>query len=315
MANSLLFFTMYGAILVGYSLAGPIVNLIGQDGLFILSAASCISAFFIIKNLPSLKAADSEIDYDYYLGSNIIFSIKRILEATFSRIGHGFSFVFTTVRVWVTIIILALLQGMIAIVATLTPGFFEKVVKVSATDSYVLMAPLGLGLLIGAIGVGRWGRKIPKRTLIGGGMLCSGIFILLLALSPVINRFIATNEFLTKAPQAFTAHIPLVSILAFWSFLLGLAVVHIAIPAQTVLQENTPSDVRGRAFSILAILNALASAVPALLAGGAADVFGIVPVMVAVGVIIICLTTVLFSLYLIDRSYLPGQIDNLLYGS
>lgn len=314
-ANSLFFFTMYGAILVGYSVAGPVVNLVGQDGIFILSAANCIIAFLIIRSLPSLKASTPDIDYDYYFGGNAVFSIKRILEATFTRIGHGFTFVFSTVRIWVAIIILALVQGVIAIVATLTPGFFEKVVKVSATDSYVLMTPLGIGLLAGAIVVGRWGRRIPRRTSIGLGILCSGVFILLLALAPVFYSFIAANEFLAKVPQTFTAHIPLISILAFWSLLLGLAAVHIAIPAQTVLQENTPSDIRGRTFSILAILNAISSAIPALAAGGAADVFGIVPVMLAVGIIIVTLTIGSFSLYLVNRSYLPDQIDNLLYGS
>jgi hypothetical protein len=55
----------------------------------------------------------------------------------------------------------------------------------------------------------------------------------------------------------------------------GLEYAFVAIPAQTALQEELPSEVRGRIFGILNTLLSLASFLPVIAAPAAADILNI----------------------------------------
>jgi MFS family permease len=59
------------------------------------------------------------------------------------------------------------------------------------------------------------------------------------------------------------------------------------IPAFTVLQEHTEAELRGRIFgAVFTVVNA-AVAVPILLAGGLADLFGVSRVIFGMGVLLV----------------------------
>ncbi len=60
---------------------------------------------------------------------------------------------------------------------------------------------------------------------------------------------------------------------------LGIAFALIGIPSQTMLQERTPHDIRGRVFSAQFLLANALSIPPMLFAGTLADRVGIPPVM------------------------------------
>ena len=72
----------------------------------------------------------------------------------------------------------------------------------------------------------------------------------------------------------------------FGSFLLGVAMVSILVPSQTVLQENTSEVDRGKVFSVLGVAMQALSILPVLFAGIAADTFGVLPIFMGMGGVI-----------------------------
>ena len=66
----------------------------------------------------------------------------------------------------------------------------------------------------------------------------------------------------------------------------GVCYAFVAVPAQTSLQEELPSDVRGRVFGVLNMLVSLASFVPIIIAGPLADVISAAAVIVLSALIV-----------------------------
>ena len=75
----------------------------------------------------------------------------------------------------------------------------------------------------------------------------------------------------------------------FLVFLLGLSFVLMFVPLQTLIQQATPFDVRGRVFGALNLAVNLASALPLLVAATLVDFFGLKVVLFATGGLIIFL--------------------------
>jgi MFS family permease len=66
----------------------------------------------------------------------------------------------------------------------------------------------------------------------------------------------------------------------------GLGFVSIMVPAQTLLQERAPVELRGRVFAVQLMLSNLASIVPLVLLGGLADLIGVDETLLLIGVLI-----------------------------
>ena len=174
----------------------------------------------------------------------------------------------------------------IGILAVLTPGFLEKTIQIKATDaSYVLVIPLGLGIVIGGLILGKVGEHFVKRKLVSKAILFAGALFFLLGIAPIISP--AIKHFPHPKPLSFFYQPSLSTILAVGSFLLGMAMVSILVPAQTVLQENTSDGNRGKVFSVLGVAMSGLSIIPVLLSGVLADIFGTNPIFIALGVLII----------------------------
>jgi MFS family permease len=70
------------------------------------------------------------------------------------------------------------------------------------------------------------------------------------------------------------------------AFAAGVCYAFVAVPAQTSLQEELPSDVRGRVFGVLNMLVSLASFVPIIIVGPLADGIGSSTVIVLSALIV-----------------------------
>ena len=81
------------------------------------------------------------------------------------------------------------------------------------------------------------------------------------------------------------------------AFGLGLGFALIGIPAQTMLQEGTPHQIRGRVFSVQFLLANLLSIPPMLFAGALADTLGLafVTFMMAIGLFALSTWSILWA--------------------
>lgn len=283
-ANSLFSATLYSAFLVGFGLAGPLINHAGINFVFILGGIALILAFFLSMLFPSIQSTpDKE-------GKILTLALakrdySKIKEVGSFEIQQTLRLIRGKLPVLTSIVILAGVQMVTGILAVLVPGFLEKALQIKATDaSYVLIIPLGLGIITGGIVLGRLGNSFIRRKLVARAILFAGLLFFLVGAAPLISP--AIKYFKNPRPVSFIYQLPLSKVLIVGSFLLGIAMVSILVPSQTVLQENTPEEDRGKVFAALGAAMAGLSLVPIFISGLLADAFGTTPIFIGLGLFI-----------------------------
>ncbi len=284
-ANSIFSATLYSCFLLGFGFGGPLISHLGINLIFELGGILLFIAFLLSLVFPSITSPIDE------RGKRLILAFSKRNYSHIKEIGI-FEIVATIklikgkLSVLSSIFILAGVQMVIGILAVLVPGFLEKSLQIKATDaSYVLIIPLGLGIVIGGIILSRFGNHLIKRRLVSRAILFVGLLFFLVGIAPVISP--AIRYFRHPRPLPFFYQPPLSKVLAVGSFLLGIAMVSILVPSQTVLQENTPEKDRGKVFSILGVAMSALSLIPILLSGLLADIFGTTPIFIGLGGIIV----------------------------
>lgn len=278
-ANSLFSITLFGAFLAGFGIAGPIMNMLNIDYVFGFGAGLLTLGFLLSFLFPSIT---SQLDA---LGMRLSNAIKdrnmiQMSEVGIREIKNTFYLIKGRIPVTVSLFILASVQVVIAVLGALIPSFFEKTLRINATDaSFVLVIPLGVGMVLGGVLLSKWGHLLPKRTIVSAGIIVSGLLFFVLGVAPLVAPVV---EYFQK-PLSFMSQLHLSSILIAGSFLLGLSMVSIVVPSQTALQEYSPERDRGKVYAALSVLMSALTLVPILLAGILADNFGVGPIFIAMG--------------------------------
>lgn len=274
-ANSLFTLTLYASLIFGYVLAGPLLNLFGPKNVFLFISLLFVIASFFVRAVPPPAN-----------GRRIIEGIKDMLNIRvafdgdiFGRVKgdllEGYKFIKERPIVYQGVTLMTLSQVIISSMAALAPGYADQVLSIKITDaSLYILGPAALGLLGGALFVGQLGRLKSKRRLINIGVFSGGLFLFLLSLVYRTHGntgiFLAIDGFL---PGFLKLDILTVAMLLL--FLLGVSNAFIDIPSNTLLQENTTEDVRGRVYGVLTASIGAAQIIPTLLAGILADLFGV----------------------------------------
>lgn len=284
-ANSIFSATLYSSFLLGFGLAGPLINHLGIDFVFGAGGVLLFGAFLLSLLFPSIRSApDAQ-------GKKLISALAQkkysdIWQIGITEIADILQLIRGKLPVFTSIMILAGVQMGISIMAVLAPGFMEKSLQIKATDaSYILIIPLGLGIVTGGLVLGRIGNKLVRRRLVSKGILFAGLLTFIVGIAPFISP--AIRYFSHARPLPFFYQPSLSKILFLGSFLMGIAMISILIPSQTVLQENTPEEDRGKVFAVLGVVMAGLSLIPVLLAGIFADLFGTTPIFIFIGVLVI----------------------------
>jgi len=153
------------------------------------------------------------------------------------------------------------------IMAMLAPGVATRVLHVSTENAVYIFMPAGIGMLVATFLVGRFGDRFRREMLSNVGTLAQAFTLAVLGFAGWIG---AGSRGL----------IPVVMVL---SLFVGFEFSLIGIPAQTVLQERSPEDLRGRVFAMQFLLTNLIAIPPMLFVGTLADWLTIPPVMILVG--------------------------------
>lgn len=310
-ANSLFSITLFASFLIGFGFSGPLIQYLGIDMIFFLGGLMLLGAFALTFYFPKIINPGDE--QSRRLKSALKrFDIPAFKEISIIEVKSTFSLIRGKVVVMASLLILASVQVAIAILGVLIPSFFEKNLQVNATDaSYVLILPLGLGMVLGGIAIGRFGYKLPKRSIVGTSILLAGLLFFLVGAAPLVSP--AINYFPKPRPLPFIYQPSLSTTLAIGSFLLGITMVAVVVPSQTVLQENTPDSVRGKVFSILGVLMSALTLLPVVLVGVLADIFGTAPIFIAIGgtVALLGFMAIKPSFYF-DEEHLPYRLRQFL---
>lgn len=290
-ANSLFSITLFGSFLAGFGVAGPLINFFGINFVFILGAILLLIAFFLSFLFPAIN---NSLDP---LGKKLREAIRsknsaQIIGVAGKEIKNTFSLIKGRVAVLVSLFILASIQVVIAVLGALVPSFFEGVLKINAADaSFVMIIPLGIGMVLGGVILSRFGTLIPKRFLVAGGITVAGILFFTLG----------------------TAYFIWPGFLILGSFLLGLAMVGVVVPSQTALQEYSPERDRGKVYAALSVLMSFLTLVPVLLVGILADLFGASLIFLLMGIVIALLGLLAFKPdFYFSKNQLPFKVREFL---
>lgn len=268
-ANSLFTTTMLASVVIGFGVGDPILRVVGDDyGHWAIGGMYVLSAVFLLLVRP--RFAEPKLRTE---GTSVMAEMKE-----------GFQFILKDPRIIFSLARLILLFSAFAALTILVIGFVEDVLRLEKRYFGYLLAISGLGMGLGAGFVGRFGSAIGKERLIFGGFVSMGTVLTLLSNIHILSGFLGVSS---KAGRASGLEVVIALVLA---LLLGLTAACIAVPLQTMLQEEIPEGMRGKVFGVQNMLINTALTLPMSLAGISADLVdtwfpghGVEMVMTAVG--------------------------------
>jgi MFS family permease len=269
-ANSIFILTINATFGIGFGILGPLVlNLVGSTAVYVIVAVMFSAAALAILPLPSVKPDRA--------ASAVGDAAGRAAREMLGQLAEGIRFVRTHRAIAWSLTYLGIAASLIGVLGAIGPGFAQDILRLDSEDFFFIMGPAGLGAVVGILFLNSYGRRIPKRLVIDIGLLAMGVTLIVLAsvrpLTIVFGWAIDPIEQVIPSIAPLTSLIAGVVVIAVFA---GLEYSFVAIPSQTALQEELPSDVRGRIFGILNTLLSLASFVPVIVAPAAADVINIV---------------------------------------
>ncbi len=285
-ANSLYNLTNMAAQFLGFTVIGwLLVRTLGLTRLFIVVSVIyiCAAALIGFLRIPLMRATPKQ-------GSALSHMWDDLVE--------GWSYIAARRSLLATIVHLSIANSTYLLLGTLAPAFVLLVLKVRAEDLGVLLVPAGLSTLAGAISVSRLARPENRHKMIHGGLVGVGVAVMGLAgLSPLTRL----GEWISSAPVPLSI-ITLMAVILSVAF--GYSAAFIAIPAQTLMQESSTDEIRGRVLSTFFTVSNAAAFVAILLAGSLADRLGVVETMAISGSAILAVG--LYSQYRYSkRGYTP----------
>jgi len=273
-ANSLFHITFTASQLGGLVLLGPLlVNLVGVTGLFITVGAALLVSAALIWPLPSShNRLDEGVLGFRELWGEIVFVLRYV--RTDRVIGWG-------VVQWTIGSTLAL------VVATLAPTFVVQVLGIRAEDSVFVLAPAGVGTVVGSLLLSRWGDLVDRRRLIEGAVVALGSALALMALTATLWEWAGWLAGPPREAIGTPGWWSLIGAIMLLAVLAGFAFVAIIVPSQTLIQERALPDVRGRLFAVQMVLGNVASVLPLVALGELADSIGVGQALMLVGIVVL----------------------------
>jgi len=282
-ANSLFLFTTYASLILGYGLAGPLIKLIGRQFPFVIGSLMLILAALAVRLLPSQTF--SKINHKIS---------SQYLPDFFKKLNEGYQFIRYNPTVLFPLLILVFSQIILSILLVLAPALIVKILNTDLINiSSRLVLPIGIGGILGMITTVKLLKNIRKRYLINTGffLLSFSLFFLVLAVPHFPQYFKILSEIVL-------------------GLICGFAFSLFTVPTQTLLQEKTPDNLRGRVFGVLGFLITLSSVLPVLFAATIGEFLGEIWVILILAIAIFSLglfswkgENVINRLYRLGNSY------------
>lgn len=287
-ANAIFGVIMYSSIFLAYALSGPILVLLGKENVFVF-----ITIFFLI---AAFFASIIKIKKNDVLKKQMV--IEKLGPSFSQEIKELFSLISKTKSLSNALFSLTIAQVLIFVIAVIGPGYAQTVLKIKVEDfPLFFVTPAVMGLTLGAIVLGNFLYKKSKSHLTKAGLVVLGVAILLLPYGAKLEsrefvQFI--NFYLPAFLQINILHIMIVL-----AFIIGFATAFVFIPANTILQEETSDESRGKIYGLLNSMVGILSFVPVLLVGGLADVIGVKAVITGIGIIVLLIAAI--RIFITDR--------------
>ncbi len=297
-ANGVFTLTLNASFAVGFALLGPLViNVAGPQaviavvaGLYFLAAVFCFT--LPASPPPARSVTEGET--------------ARAMESTLAQLREGIGFIRANRSIGWSLLYLGITASLVGVLGVLGPDFAETALGLRPKDTAIIILPLGGGIVMGILLLNSYGKYLPRRRVIEGGLIVLGIMLALLSVAGPVSQLLQRADRVSDLLDL-SAVTSLLAVVVFIAFIAGIAYAAVAIPAQTQLQEDLPEDVRGRVFGILNMLVSVSSFLPIIIVGPISDVIGSASVMLigAIGVLIAGIASVV----LLGPSARPAEVS------
>ena len=229
-ANSLMTTTGMMAFVFGCAFGGFLVDWFGARGGFVVDAATFLLSALLVISIPK----DFRLRFN---GKQFIQAGQEVLaqERTIIReLKEGFQYLTGNKGIRFVINLFFTLMAAAGAVYVVIIVFVQESFHSVTKDLGILAVFLGAGLFLGALGYGRWGKKIAWHKTIFYCLFVGGVMMTLFAL--MVRLY------------------PQLGVAAVLSLLLGMVLGPIFIAANTIVLLVADEKMRGKVFSSLEII-------------------------------------------------------------
>jgi MFS family permease len=269
-ANALFNLTFTATQLLGFAILGPLLSqALGVDMLFIVTLIAFVISALLTLWLPAMPIPPR------VLSTERVSAVRRV----WSDIHEGLVYIKQDAILTKAIAYLTFATTIFMLIAALAPNFVATVVGLPPGDIGYLVAPAGIGVIIGVVLVPRLSSNFRREALIDWAVVVGGFSLLLLSLSRAVLRLMLTPE---GVPQMLE-----VAVAGTLAAILGICNALVLVPSQTILQERSHEHIRARVYATFFTITSVVSFIPIFFAAAAADFFGVVRVLTAVAILLI----------------------------
>jgi len=204
---------------------------------------------------------------------------QDILPQIWEDLKAGWQFIVGSRPVLIAICQNALISMLTMIIAVLAPGFVTRVLGMDPTDATYIFVSAGLGMFLVTLWTGHLGYRFRRETLVATGLLIAGLALLGLS-------FVAWNGETAAGSMVVPPQRVIIQVICM-ALALGAGGTLAVVSAQTIIQEHSPIEIRGRVIATQFLFTNLIGLLPMLVVGGLADYIGITRVMLGLAMLVI----------------------------
>lgn len=263
-ANALFNLTLIGTQVVGLVIVAPLtVKILGIKGSFATVAVMYLLASLLLSRIPRDKPR------------LVVKAGASMLKTAWEELREGWRYVASKRSILIALSQLTMTTTLLLMMAMIAPGYSTRVLGMLPEDAIFVFAPAGVGMLANTFLVGRFGYRFRREVMSSVGF--SAMVVTLLGFG------------LAGFDLPLWAVIPKVPAIMALSLTLGAEISMVVIPSETLLQEKSPPELRGRVIAVYFLLANLVAIPIMLMVGTMADRIGIPQVVMGV---VFCLTII-----------------------
>jgi MFS family permease len=272
-ANTLYNFTLTSAQFAGIVFLAPaVLKPAGANGMFILTAAFFLLAGVLSARVHPGDQARREAKWEGPLFGGIPEDFRKAWRALRGDLASVMALVQLTLS-----------STLVLIFAILIPRFMRDTLGVPPDNAAYVFAPTGVGALVGLRFISWFADRIGRERVVTMGLTGIALCLIAMALTEPLAAMLEWTGILT--PDGVAGLGLLVTLTMFFAFPMGLSYALLNAPAQTVLHERAPAEMRGRIFTTQIVSANFFSLLPLLAIGAITDVVGISWVLALIAVL------------------------------
>ncbi|KKU27663.1 MAG: hypothetical protein UX80_C0001G0007 [Candidatus Amesbacteria bacterium GW2011_GWA2_47_11b] len=250
-ANGLFLLTQQASVLLGFGLGGVLLAFLGNSVTIGIASIALVIAAIAVYHLPHDQSRTSFMEKDF--------------GKFWKDLLTGYKYLRSHREIFLPLLMIICSQIFISVITIILPTFTHQVLGISLNFAgLILIVPGAIGALMITRNLPMWLKTVRKKVIIQRGLLIGSLTLILFSLVGLVP----TGRF-------FLASLISIGI--------GMAIACITLPSQTLIQEKTPSWLRGRVYSQLSFLLIIGTTLPILAAGTLADIFGVSRLMGLMG--------------------------------